>query len=73
VRKDLPATSFPHQTMKTSMEMRTLYEAVRSFKTILDVVTGRLGDPIDSAVTWRDLQTAGVLTEEQVRAIIGNG
>lgn len=52
----------------------TLVDAITAVKNTLDVREGRLGDPLDQAVTLRDLQALGIVTPSNAgtdRATVG--
>lgn len=50
-----------------SPEPNSLAGAVRALKEIVDVREGRLGDPLDKAVTFRELEAAGLLNFKGIK------
>jgi hypothetical protein len=64
----------PAEPRQSSIELRSISQAVRSMKLILDRLMGNgPGGRLDTLMTWQDLIDAGVCTEEQARKIVVEG
>lgn len=72
MRKDFPAIPMPAEPRQSSTELRSISQAVRSIKLILDRLMGSSSNgSLDTVMTWQDLIDAGVCSEEQARKIVG--